>query len=462
MSAEQGPFSGKVLIVDDDAVIRMLASEALKQAGFQVWLASDGAQVPGLLAESTPDIILLDVLMPGMDGFATCTELRKHEQWADLPVVMMTGLDDVESIQTAYQSGATDFITKPIQWQMLPYRAQYLIRSGNAYKELQINRALLSQAQRLACIGSWVWYMADNRFYCSEELCHILKQPYYLAKRSSDSLFKLIHPSDHDLVKSALDQAIANRSNFSIDHRVLLADGTELQVHTEAILESDGQKQPDRLLGIMQDISERKQAEQKISYLAYYDTLTRLPNRLLFNDRLSQALLRAERSNQQLAVLFIDLDDFKLINDTHGHRVGDLLLEAVSRRLEQTTRAGDTLARLGGDEFIILLHDVKSNDNTMMVALKILNNLTGAYNLEDKQLFISASIGIAHYPEHGTTAEKLMKSADSAMYQAKAQGKNHIEVFTHALYSQASERLLLQPAFPVYCNEVGGRTPIAS
>ncbi len=199
---------------------------------------------------------------------------------------------------------------------------------------------------------------------------------------------------------------------------------------------------------MLDEVAKRDEAllerQERLHRLANYDTLTGLPNRALFKDRLEHALRRAGRVKEQLAVMFIDLDDFKLINDTHGHRFGDLLLEEVARRLESETRAGDTLARLGGDEFIILLQDLKTADNALQVAQKHLQKLLQVYLFEDKQLFVSASIGIALYPEHGESAEVLVKGADSAMYHAKSKGKNHVELFSHALYSKTSERLSLQ------------------
>ncbi len=196
------------------------------------------------------------------------------------------------------------------------------------------------------------------------------------------------------------------------------------------------------------EISDRDKAllerQDRLHRQAHYDTLTGLPNRALFNDRLAQSLRRAERNKEMLAVLFIDLDDFKFINDTHGHRVGDLLLIEVSRRLLKETRADDTLARMGGDEFTVFLQDVKSVDNALQVAHKHLSSLLSVFLLEDKQLFISASIGIALFPDHGNSADALLKSADAAMYLAKQKGKNHTELFSHSLYYKVSERLALQ------------------
>jgi len=183
--------------------------------------------------------------------------------------------------------------------------------------------------------------------------------------------------------------------------------------------------------------------QDELHWMANYDLLTGLPNRALFLDRLDQALLHAARTGEQLAVLFVDLDDFKLINDTHGHRTGDLLLQAVAHRLAELTRADDTLARLGGDEFTLFLHNLQSIDNALLVARKHLKNLLEPYIVEGNTLYISASIGVALFPDHGATTELLLKHADTAMYLAKEMGKNHVELFNNGLHQLVSERLSL-------------------
>ncbi|MDD2898761.1 MAG: EAL domain-containing protein [Desulfuromonadaceae bacterium] len=187
-----------------------------------------------------------------------------------------------------------------------------------------------------------------------------------------------------------------------------------------------------------EDLLER---QEQLHHMANFDVLTGLPNRVLFNDRLEQALLRASRTGDQLAVLFIDLDDFKMINDTHGHRTGDQLLLETAARLSAGTRAGDTLARLGGDEFTVFLQDIKSPESALSVARKHIKTLFVPYQIDEKRLFVSASIGVALFPSHGTTAETLVKNADSAMYLAKEKGKNNVELFTDSLHTILSERL---------------------
>ena len=183
--------------------------------------------------------------------------------------------------------------------------------------------------------------------------------------------------------------------------------------------------------------------QDELYKLANFDSLTGLPNRAMYSDRLEQAVRRAARAGERLAVLFIDLDNFKMINDTHGHLIGDRFLQETAVRLATGTRAEDTLARLGGDEFSVFLQDVKSTENALMIARKHVKNLFPHYQMDDKSLFASASVGVAIFPEHGMTAEALLKNADSAMYLAKERGKNNVELFTDLLDVKLSEKLTL-------------------
>lgn len=199
--------------------------------------------------------------------------------------------------------------------------------------------------------------------------------------------------------------------------------------------------------GMLSEIAQRDgillKRQDELHRMANFDTLSGLPNRGLFLDRLDQALHHAARVGERIAVLFIDLDDFKLVNDTHGHRVGDLLLQMVAGRLAGQTRADDTLARLGGDEFTIFLHGLRSSDTALLVARKHLQSLLDPYIIEDNTMYVSASIGIAFFPDHGDTSETLLKHADIAMYQAKSLGKNHVELYNDGMHQLVSERLNL-------------------
>jgi diguanylate cyclase (GGDEF)-like protein len=293
-------------------------------------------------------------------------------------------------------------------------------------------------------LGNWEWDIENDKLYWSDAIFRIFSLDPLAFSGTFQGFLDAIHPLDQEMVQSAFTTSISTKHSLSVDHKILLPNGSERFVCTEAELHYDSSDRPIMMSGTIQDISERKAAELKIRHLAYHDILTGLPNRALFSDRLTQALHHAGRVNEKLAVLFCDLDDFKLINDTHGHRIGDLLLIEAAQRMSRITRSGDTLARLGGDEFIIFLHDIESADIALLVARKHLNNLLSPYQIDDNQLFVSASIGIALYPDHAGSADDLIKSADSAMYQAKQRGKNNVEFFTQTMYCMASKRLSLQ------------------
>jgi len=182
--------------------------------------------------------------------------------------------------------------------------------------------------------------------------------------------------------------------------------------------------------GTARDITERKEAQQVINFQAYHDLLTHLPNRALLKDRLSLAISHAERNKRKLAVMFLDLDRFKLVNDTLGHTMGDRLLKAVANRLQSCLRSGDTLSRFGGDEFTLLLPEVRTRDDVVVIASKILDRLSAPFVIDGHELFVGASIGVAMYPEGGDTVEQLIQNADIAMYHIKGRGKNGYQFFS--------------------------------
>ncbi|WP_051181734.1 EAL domain-containing protein [Thermithiobacillus tepidarius DSM 3134] len=206
----------------------------------------------------------------------------------------------------------------------------------------------------------------------------------------------------------------------------------------------DEQGKVTHFVAIQEDISARKQAEAHIRHLAHHDGLTGLPNRLLFQDRLQQGIARAKRSEQMLALLFLDLDHFKLINDTLGHHVGDLLLQAVAERLRSCVREGDTVARLGGDEFTVILPDMSQVRDAALVARKILEALSRPFQLGERKVFVTSSVGITFYPEDGQSTDDLLKHADTAMYRAKERGRNNYQFYTPDMNAQTLQRLSLE------------------
>jgi diguanylate cyclase (GGDEF)-like protein/PAS domain S-box-containing protein len=251
----------------------------------------------------------------------------------------------------------------------------------------------------------------------------------------------LVHPDSRPLVRDRV-LAGASESQARVEIRMLHKDGSErwLDFATSGI-EFGGQP---AVLATAFDVTERKRAEEQIRNLAYQDALTGLPNRLLFNDRLEVAVVHAHRQRQKLAVLFMDLDRFKLINDSLGHGAGDRLLTQVSERLSEGLREGDTVARLGGDEFTLLLPGITRAVDVARVAEKILETIRQPMTIDGRELFVTASIGISVYPDDGEDAETLVKNADAAMYRAKEQGRDRYQLYTPRMNETALERLALE------------------
>lgn len=460
-SAESSPL---VLVADDDATLRFLLREALEEAGFEVEEAADGELALDAYQRLQPDIMLLDVMMPRMDGFTTCSMLRGLPGGANLPILMMTGLEDVESIHAAYGAGATDFITKPINYLILGYRVRYMLRARNAMDELRNSEKRLAMAQHVARLGNWEWNLKERLPRFSDEFCHIFGLPPKQLHGHIRELLKRVDPEDRRRVSRMIKALFKDKIPLSMEHKILLPDGSRRIVRQEADIVTDEKTGAVQWIGTVQDITERKKSEEKIIQLAYYDALTELPNRTFLIEHLGYVLKSAERYNRCLAILSLDLDLFKRINDTLGHSAGDVLLKEVANRLLGSVRRGDYLARLespgestmgasgtermvarlGGDEFVVLLTQIRHAEDAAVVARRINALLAKPFALQQDEVFITASAGITIYPTDGTDAEALLKQADIALHHAKELGRNRYQFFTETMNAQALERLSLE------------------
>jgi diguanylate cyclase (GGDEF)-like protein/PAS domain S-box-containing protein len=243
--------------------------------------------------------------------------------------------------------------------------------------------------------------------------------------------FSEIHPDDRDRIKAIFRKTVETGVGEQSKFRFVLKDGSIRYIESEGNVVHDSTGKVSKVIVISHDVTERKKIEEQLRHVSYHDVLTGLPNRILLSDRLKQAIAAAKRNNQEiLSLMFIDLDQFKQVNDTLGHTVGDLLLKEVAIRIQDCLRDSDTAARIGGDEFVVLLPSIKKKLDTMVVAEKIRHSLCQPIVLADQSLRISSSIGVAFYPENGSEEEMLLKSADSAMYDAKKSGRNMVRFFT--------------------------------
>ncbi|MEQ1879956.1 MAG: EAL domain-containing protein [Burkholderiales bacterium] len=258
-----------------------------------------------------------------------------------------------------------------------------------------------------------------------------------------DVLLQSMHGEDRPRFKQALDECLNGTSNLDIEYRVKDSDNSERWLRTkgDALLNQDGE--PIKVLFVTEDVSQRKDMDARVRFLAHHDLLTGLPNRTLFQDRLQQSLASAKRMKSRVALLFIDLDHFKEVNDTYGHRAGDILLQTVAARLRGCVRETDTVCRHSGDEYLIVLSALRDPSEAALVATKVLGTFEQPFVVEGKEASMSASVGISVYPDDGLSTEDLIRNADAAMYYSKKGGRNRFEFFTKELVAPVAERLLL-------------------
>jgi diguanylate cyclase (GGDEF)-like protein/PAS domain S-box-containing protein len=445
-----------VLIVDDDPVGRLLIAQTLQQDGYRIREAANGRVAMTSVREKLPDLILLDVVMPDVDGFGFCGWLRAQPQFRRVPVLMMTGLEDADSIRRAFECGATDFIAKPINWPVLAQRARFLLRASQTLEALAASQASLAEAQRIAHLGSWSLDHASGALTWSEEVFRIFEQtPADFAGTFEDSLAR-VHPEDRERVHRAFWGSISKRREYDLVHRLLLPGGAIKWVHQRGLTVYTPAGDPLRSLGTVQDITERRESEETIRFLSLYDSLTGLPNRSLFDEQVQRAIPLAQRRETQLAVLHLGLDRFLRINESLGHAAGDNLLRQTAERLFNGLRACDCvardrppgaeveLARWGGDEFAVLLQDLHNPDEAARVAARLAAELAQPYRIDGQEVTLGASIGIALHPGDGGCAADLTANASAAMRHAKQHQPGGYHFYAPAMNAHSRIRLALE------------------
>ncbi len=320
-----------------------------------------------------------------------------------------------------------------------------VIQRKRSEEALRRSEADLKEAQRAAHVGSWDWDARTDTVTWSEELCRIYGiEAVSVPSTFKDFLSRFVRPEGREHLQSLVEKSLRTGEPYRFETQLHHSDGTKrwLSATGEARREAGG-----RIVGLrgtVQDITERKLAEERSWHQAHYDALTSLPNRLLFNDRLEVAIQRAQREHQRLAIMFLDLDDFKQVNDTLGHSAGDELLVLVGERLRRALRREDTVARLGGDEFLILLNGARDADRVAVMARKILAVFENPFVAKKRDIFLSGSLGIALCPDDGSNPEALMANVDTAMYRAKKTGRNTFQFFTTEMQRHAQERAALE------------------
>ncbi len=574
-----------ILIVDDDEMMRLLLTETLQHSDYDLITAENGAQALALFSTHKPSLVLLDVDMPGISGFEVCRQLRSNADHKEIPIVMVTGMDNTDAIEQAYKLGATDFLVKPINWSLIPHHIRYVLRAARHTQSLEKSERMLAEAQEIASLGHWEYHVQDDLLVLSKQLQNLLTLTDQDTSSNLNTLIELTHSESKAEVKIGLLKTLKQGTQFGLDHRLVKPTGEVIYVHQQArrltesgniisgtiqdiserkrneveLIESKehyanlfqssavamveqnwlpAKKELDKLtdqhdpdlqdyfeqhpeevsrlagmIGIVQvnraalslhqvehqqeliqyldtlwgapeyplvkaclldiangakqlleegvvktrtgsgkvvlmsaiwpenqenyhkviinyhDMTELKYSQQELVHIAHHDALTGLPNRVLFQDRLESAIARVKRNHHILALLFLDLDRFKNVNDSLGHEVGDELLCEVAKRISTITRASDTTARLGGDEFTIILEEDSGYHAVEIFAKRLIKEFEHPFYLKHRVVYIGVSIGISLYPDHGLTPDELTRNADTAMYKAK-----QVELSRYELY----------------------------
>jgi diguanylate cyclase (GGDEF)-like protein len=431
----------RVLLADDDATLREIACVMLNEAGFVVQIVSSGDAAVAACALRMPDIALLDVEMAQGDGYQACSNIRSLPGGADLPIMMVTGCDDTLSIDRAYEAGATDFAVKPINWALLTHRIRYVMRGARTIEALRFSEQKNAALLKAIPDGILLVNSAGSIGHCFSPIAGLRRTPQ---EADPESIFDLIPEITHGLAMDCLSSALRGEPavfEFALDGEARSIRHFECRYLPNA---------SGHALAIIRDVTARKEADARIHRLAYFDALTGLPNREWIRDYLAQSLAEARRRNRRLALLYLDLDQFKRINDTLGHPTGDTLLRQVAERLQSTFEQDGVegvqgqIARVGGDEFIVVLTGITDAAQPQLAAQKILSAHAAPFRKAGYELVVTPSIGIATFPEHGDDVQSLLKNVEGAMYEAKSSGRNQLRVYDSVVNARALKRLSLE------------------
>ncbi|MDB5961274.1 MAG: diguanylate cyclase [Massilia sp.] len=452
----------RILLVDDEPRLLSSLYELLRDRDYQLYTASTGAEALAHLEKTAFDLVLLDLRLPDMSGHDIMDFINKKGYDAD--VIVMSGEVGIDAAIGALKRGAYDYLRKPYS------REELLKTVANALQQRRLAAANLRIASQLENSEKLYRYLVDSSPDIIYTLNHegrftfVNDRAYQLLGFAREDLIGkhysiLVHEEDLERARYAFNERrVDERASRNVELRLKChAGGNQDRTFNNTLmtisLNSIGMHIPDNEVtrleffgtyGVARDITDRKRAEELISYQAYHDILTDLPNRMLFKDRLGLAVIQAKRKMTELAVMFIDLDRFKLVNDTLGHVKGDELLQQASVRLKECLRRGDTLARQGGDEFTIVLPELRDREDAKLIADKFLECLQQPFDLDGHQVHISASIGIAIYPTDGESIDELLRHADIAMYQVKALGKNGHSFYHNSMLDVSHQKIALE------------------
>jgi len=422
---QTGPIA---IIADDEELGRLLLAESAIAIGLTPLVFEDGLAALEAALSHEPAIILLDVDMPAMDGYSVCRRLRAEQRLETVPIVMVTGHEDAAAIDRAFEAGATDFIAKPVNWALLPRRLEYILRNAAAARTL---------AERVSQVNTLVGAIPDSLWVVT---------PEGVVRWSPNAGSAAFAPTQH-LTETLLmiQRTAADGVGRKLEYREPHPSGTPRSFELRFNRREGGD-----IVVLRQDTSERTAAAERIERLAYFDSLTGLPNRQHCIEIAERLFGEATQTDESVAVIYMDLNGFKRINDSFGHSVGDAVLRIVAGRLVQLLERfqggsdGLSVARFGGDEFVMLLRHGESRTRAIEIAETCCAVFKEPIEFDGLEFFSSPSIGLAVFPEDGNDVATVFKHADTAMYQAKTGAVGAIAIYTPAMSSRLRDWLELE------------------
>ncbi len=422
----------RILIVEDEGLIARDIENMIQKAGHEVCgIAATGQEAIDKAEATQPDLILMDIVLRGdMDGVKAAEIIRER---LNIPVIYLTAHTDESTLHRAKLTEPLGYTLKPVEQNELITVIEMALYKHQMESQLIEREGWLSTI--LQSIGEGV--IATDAFgnitfmnQVAEKLTG-WRQPEAIDKPLT-SVLHLIDEDTGKLVRVSIPDLICSGSRNAVAGNIKIVnfiEKTPIEITTTAI--RDEKENISGLVLVLHDLTERRRYEEKLRHNAVTDYLTELPNRFRFFDRISIALAHAQRDHGRMAILMLDLDNFKKVNDTWGHNVGDRLLRNVADRLIQMFRKSDTIARWGGDEFVLLLPEIPTADVAKSVAERILHSFNKAFEFDGLKITITASIGISVFPDDSQDADMLIRNSDIAMYRAKEEGRNCCHLYNH-------------------------------
>lgn len=434
----QGRYQARVLVVEDDPILRAQLRHMVAKRVTEVRDAPDGAAGLELWWNWMPDLVITDIMMPVMNGMEMSAAIKRANTSAQLIVV--TSSAEVEHLRWALDVGVDRYVMKPVDEGLLHDAIGKCLRDLQQNRELHLSRLVFeSVSEGLMVTDELGRILAVNPYFCEvtgyREDEVLGQQPSLLASGQHDPKFYQTMWSSLRSLGRWAGEVINRRKNGEVYTEWLSIAAVE-----------DAGSRGTRYVGVFSDITERKREEDNIRKLAHFDSLTGLPNRVLFLDRLKRTMARLDRQGGELALLYLDLDRFKAVNDIYGHALGDQILIEAAKRMSAHVREMDMVSRRGGDEFVVLVEAEHVREAAATVAAKLINGLSLPYSVDGHDISIGASIGVAIYPDDGKDAESLLEAADMALYIAKGDGRGDFRFFLNADQEKADIRASLQEA----------------